>query len=144
MKRYLAILVVALSLGGCAGTPFGDAVRVATTEFRNPVTPTNIYQVKIAFAAGQDLVTRYQRDCFGGDLPPYPVTVLKIKADPILSVQCAHRVSRYKAMKGAENKAYNAIVQADEFISRNPSGNVAMYIAAAWKAVTDYRAKVGI
>lgn len=146
MNRLFLASAVALSIGvsGCAGTPPGDLLRAATRQIANPVTPTNIQQVKIAFAAGQDLVQRYQQDCFGSDLPPYPVNLAVIKADPILAVQCKHRVSRWNAMRDAEDKAYNAIVVADQFIARNPSGNAATYISAAWKAVTDYRARTGI
>lgn len=140
MKRYLAICAVALSLGGCAGTPAGDAIGLATKQFANPVAPVNMYQVKLAYAGSQELVLKYQRDCFGSDLPPYPVTVVRIKADPVLSVQCSHRVSRYNGMKKAEGVAFNAVARADDFIARNPSGNAISYISAAWKAVSDYRA----
>lgn len=146
MKRFLhlfAVAAVALSLGGCAGTPSGDLLRLATKTVTNPVTPKNIQQVKLVFAATQDGVLLYQQECFGGTTRPYPVTVAKIKADPVLSVACAHRVSRYNVMKAAEDKAYNAITVAEDFIIRNPSGNAASYISAAWKSVTDYRAKIG-
>ena len=151
MKRLLnlfAVLAVALSLGACASLdPGGTSVLKGgtsiTAPIANPVTPKNIHQVKLVFAATQDGVLLYQQECFGSDTRPYPVTVAKIKSDPVLAVACKHRVSRYNAMKAAEDKAYNAIRVAEDFIARNPSGNGATYISAAWKSVSDYRARIG-
>lgn len=149
MKRLMTVIVlgVGLLLGGCVtdeiGANLGAAFKVATSTFTNPVTLTNLYQAKVVFVATQDLVVKYQRDCFGSYAPPYPVSVAIIKADPALSIQCRHRVSRYNTMKAAEGVANNAIGRADTFIKQNPTGNAASYILAAVRAVTDYRAKAG-
>lgn len=149
MKRLLLIPLLAfgLAFGGCTfndGTrAVGDFVRAATSTFTNPVSATNLYQAKLTFAASQELVEKYQRDCFGSQLPPYPVSFAKIKADPVLSVECKHRVSRYNTMKLAEDRADRAIVLANKFIRENPSGNAVSYITNAIKAVTDYQAKAG-
>ena len=146
MKRFLLIplLAGALALSACGPIQkAGDFVAAATQEFANPVTANELYKAKVAFAGSQELVKKYQRDCFGSFTPPYPVSYAMIKADPVLSVQCAHRVSRYNAMKRAEDRAFRAIRAADTFITRNPSGNAATYIAAAVKAVGDYQATAG-
>ena len=151
MKKYLAIpalLIALLVLPGCEATRnFTEAVSrtvaVATKSFDNPATPTNLYQAKVAFAGGQELVLKYQRDCFGSEAPPYPVTFARIKSDPALFALCSHRVSRYNAMKVAEGRANAAITAADGFIARNPNGNAVTYIQAAVRAVTDYKTAAG-
>lgn len=150
MKRILLVpfLALTLALASCAqvqkvGDFVSTAARAVTTEFTNPVTPTNLYQAKLAFAASQEVVKKYKRDCFGSFAPPYPVSFKMIQADPVLSAQCSHRVSRYNAMKRAEGQAYNAVEEADIFIKNNPSGNAATYISAAIRAVINYQAKAG-
>lgn len=141
MKRILILLLTAPLLSGCATV--GDVITAATTPITNPVSATNLYQAKVAFAGSQEAVKKYQQDCFGSNMPPYAVSFAMIKADPVLSVQCAHRVSRYNTMKVAEDKANKAISVADTFISQNPSGNAVSYITAAIKAVNSYQVKAG-
>lgn len=137
MKRLLiaASCAVTLLLAGCASNPLAPIT--------NPVSSTNLYQAKLVFASSQDLVIKYQKDCFGSQTPPYAVTYAQIKADPVLNVECSRRVSRYNAMKSAENKANAAIVAADNFIRNNPTGNAVTYIQAALAAVNKYRAASG-
>lgn len=144
LLRLYAVVVIVLGVSGCAaGTKVGDFVSAVTTTIANPVSATNLYQAKVAFAGSQELVIKYQEDCFGSQLPPYPVTLARIRADSVLAVQCKHRVSRYNAMKAAEDKANAFILAADDFITRNPSGNAVSYVSAAVKAVNAYRATVG-
>lgn len=143
LKMLAVLIAAAVGLAGCAGTKVGDFVSAVTTTIANPVSGTNLYQAKLAFAGSQELVLKYQDDCFGSQLPPYPVTVARIRADSVLAVQCKHRVSRYNAMKAAEDKANALILAADDFITRNPFGNAASYVSAAVKAVSAYRATVG-
>lgn len=142
MRRLLLlpVMLLALAFAGCQSTDLGKFV---TTPIVNPVSQTNTYQAKVWFAGSQELVLKYQQDCFGSQLPPYPVSWARIKSDPILAVQCKHRVSRYNTMKKAEDRAYVAIITADNFVAQNPTGNAVSYIAAAYRAVNEYRAKVG-
>lgn len=143
MKRFLTAAVVAVSIAFAGCAQLGQIASIATTTITTPVSATNLYQGKLVFAASQELVLKYQQDCFGSQLPPYPVSLAVIRADAVLSIQCKRRVSRYNAMKSAENRANAAIIAADNFIARNPTGNAASYIAAALRAVNDYRATVG-
>jgi hypothetical protein len=94
-----------------------------------------MYQAKLAYAAGQDGVKEYKLKCFGADGKK---TFKAIRADVALSVVCNHRVSRYNTMKQREMDTYNAMKVADDFVAKNPSGNAASYISAAWKAATDF------
>lgn len=145
MRRFLVlpVMLIALTLGGCAGTKLGDLYDAATATFTNPATPTTLYQAEVIFEGSQKLVLKYQHDCFGSNLPPYPISFAMIKADPVLSIQCNHRFSRYNVMKAAEDKAFTAISLARVFIINNPTGNATSYISAAISAVIAYRGATG-
>lgn len=135
MKKLLVLpllLSLALALPGCA------VVEKATQTFTNPVGPVQMYQVKNVYAAGEELALEYKSKCFGADGKK---TVAEIRSDAALVVICNHRVSRWNAIRAAENKAYVAVKVADKYIADNPSGNAVTYITAAWKAVNDFKAQ---
>lgn len=46
MKRLALLLVVTLTLGGCAGTKLGDLVNVSTASINNPVTKDMLNNVE--------------------------------------------------------------------------------------------------
>lgn len=142
MRRIIlasALIALALTLGGCgAAQKLGQVVSGATTQIVNPVTPVNMYQVKNVYAAGQTLVLEYKNKCFGEDGLK---TFAQIQSDAALRTLCAHRVSRWRAMKKADDKAHRAIDAANTFIANNPSGNAISYVQAAWKAVNDFKNK---
>ena len=134
MKRLLLLplFVTALALAGCAGTPFGDAVRVATSTYTNPVGPTNIYQAKIVYAATLELATSYREYCYKR---PYAVLMV----DPVAKVACKNRRSIVRSMQAADTKAYAAIITADNFVRQNPTVNATGLISAAVAAVTNFQ-----
>lgn len=135
MKRYLVILAVALSLGGCAGTPVGDALRVVTQTITNPVGATDIYRVKNAYAAALSVVVSYREYCWAR---PYAV----LMADPVSKPICEKRRQVVRVAQSARRKARGALTAAENFIANNPTLNAATAVQAAWTAVADFQNSV--
>lgn len=134
MKRLLVVLafVLPLAVGGCAGTPFGDALRVATSTYTNPVGAVNIYQVKEGYAAVLEVANGYREFCYA---KPYAV----LMKDPIAAPVCKNRRSIVLAIQSADNKAYDAITRAEAFIKANPTINASIVVNEAWAAVKDFQ-----
>lgn len=129
MNRALIIplALIALVLSGCAGTL--DKVNSVYTAV---TSPTTIYQVKNAYAAGDQLVIDYRTYCWS---KPYAA----ILADPAAKSVCQNRRAVVRAAQAARAKASNAIHTAETFIAANPTLNASTVISAAMSAVTDYR-----
>lgn len=132
MKRLLVIIAVALSLGGCAGTPAGDALRVLTTTITNPLGQVDIYRVKNTYAAALQVVVSYREYCWAR---PYAV----LMADPTARPICEHRRQVVRTAQATRLKARAAITVAENFIANNPTLNAATAVQAAWTAVTDFQ-----
>lgn len=132
MRKIFIVFAVALSLAGCAGTPFGDALKVATSTYTNPVGPVNIYQVKQGYAAVLEVANGYREFCYA---QPYAV----LMKDPIAGPVCKSRRSVIRAIQSADTKAFNAITRAAAFIRANPTINAASVIREAWAAVQDFQ-----
>jgi hypothetical protein len=132
MKRLVLVFALALSLGGCAGTPAGDALRVATSTITNPVKEVNIYQVKTGYAAVLEVVAGYRDYCWS---KPFAA----LMADPIAKPVCEHRRSVMRAAQKADDRAHDAIVRAETFIRNNPTINAVSVVREAWAAVQDFQ-----
>jgi hypothetical protein len=132
MKRLLIVFAVALSLGGCAGTPFGDALRVATSTYNNPVRAVNIYQVKEGYAAVLEVANGWREYCYAS---PYAL----LMKDPIAGPVCRNRRSILRAIQSADTKAFAAITRAETFIRANPTINAVSVVSEAWAAVKDFQ-----
>lgn len=137
MKRYLAILAVALTLGGCAslGSIGEKALNlpagVLTTTVRNPVAPVNIYQAKVVYASTLEIANGYREYCWS---KPYAA----LMADPVGRV-CQKRRAIVRAMQAADSRAYAAIRTADAFVRSNPTLDATSAIRAAIAAVSDFQ-----
>lgn len=137
MKRYLAILAVALSLGGCAALdPGGKSIFAGGTSLvatvTNPVGPVNIYQAKVVYASTLELVVAYREYCWS---KPYAA----LMADPIAKPVCQRRRPIVRAMQAADDKAFAAIKTADSFVRNNPTLDGSSAIRAAIAAVSDFQ-----
>jgi hypothetical protein len=132
MKRYLAILAVAFTLNGCAGTPAGDALRVLTTTYNNPVGEVDVYRVQNAYAAALSLVAEYRRYCWS---KPYAAIV----ADPIMKPVCEKRRAVVRVAQMARRNARAALDAAETFIINNPTLNAATAVRGAWDAVAQFQ-----
>lgn len=126
MKRIL-IVALALSLAGCAGT-----VDKINSVYTAVTSPTTIYQVKNAYAAGDQLVIDYRKYCWS---KPYAAIV----TDPVAKPLCQNRRAIVRTAQSARAKASAAIKQAEAFIASNPTLNAGSVISAARSAVTAYR-----
>lgn len=134
MKRYLLlpVLLITLVLPGCAGTNIGELFSAATTTITNPVSATNIYQVKNAYAATMELAVSYREFCYA---KPYAA----LMADPAAKPVCQNRRKVIRAIQSAQPKAASAIRSAETFVRNNPTLNAASAISSAWSAVTAFR-----
>jgi len=63
MKKILCATAIALSLtlGGCITV--GDAISVVTTDVKNPVTPTMLYNAENAMIVAVSGLVAYKRAC---------------------------------------------------------------------------------
>lgn len=141
MKRYLAILAVALSLGGCAnlgglfdssGASILKGGTSLTATITNPVTPVTIYQVKSVYAAALDIANGYRDYCYAR---PYATLMQDQIAGPV----CKSRRSIITKLQAADDRASDAIAKADDFIKRNPTVSAVSVIREAWAAVTNFQ-----
>lgn len=131
MKRLL-IVIVALTVAGCAGTL--DKVNEVYTDVTGPTT---IYQVKNTYAAADTLVINYRKYCWS---KPYS----EILADPIAKPVCQSRRSVVLTAQDARRKASSAIATAEKFIANNPTLSPSTVINVAWSAVTAYQSAVPV
>lgn len=123
MKRLLILpLLLVLALTGCAGIP-------------NPVSGTNIYQVKTVYAGTLELVVKWRELCWSR---PYAA----LMADPIARPICQDRRSRLRAIQSADTKAFAAITTAENFVTNNPTLNAGTAVSVAWDAVTIFQRAV--
>ena len=138
MRRLFATLalVSTLALGGCAGTPLGEALRVATTEYKNPLGPVAIYRAKLVFDATRELVVAYREYCWK---QPYE----DLMKDPIAGPVCKSRRPVVRSMQRADEKAELAIVTASNFVRQNPKVNATNLIAAAVAAANSFKDLAG-
>lgn len=138
MKRLVLIpaLILALLLPACS-TPnaFTRAISAVTTPFTNPVSPNNIYQVKLAFNISLKLANKWADYCWS---KPYA----QLMTDPVASQVCKNRRQTRRTLFAAAARANAAIVSAQIFIKNNPTINPIGVIDDAWKAVTDYQSLV--
>jgi hypothetical protein len=132
MKRFLILCAFAITLGGCAGTPVGDALRVATSTVTNPVKEVNIYQVKSGYAAVLEVAASYRDYCWSKSFAA-------LMADPIAKPICEHRRSVMRAVDKADDRAFDAITRAETFIRNNPTISAVSVVREAWAAVQDFQ-----
>lgn len=134
MRRFLMLpaLALALFVSGCAGTKVGDFVSAVTTTITNPVSATNIYQVKNAYAAALQLAASWREYCYS---KPYAV----LMADAVGKTLCQNRRAIVRNIQSAQPKAAGAIRSAENFVRDNPTLNASTAIQAAWSAVTAFR-----
>jgi len=132
MKRLVLVCALTLSLGGCAGTQVGDALRVATSTVTNPVKEVNIYQVKTVYAAVLEAAASYRDYCWS---KPFAA----LMADPIAKPICEHRRAVNRAINKADDRAYDAITRAETFIRNNPTISAVSVVREAWAAVQDFQ-----
>lgn len=128
-----AVLALTLSLGGCLTlSELGSTIQFATSSVNNPVSATNIYQIKNAYAASAELAVEYRRYCWSA---PYA----NLMADPVASRLCRSRRPVTRAIMAADQKAFFAVSAAENFVTANPTLSAVSVISAAVKAVTDFR-----
>lgn len=67
MRKYLAIIAVALSLGGCAQlSAISGGVSLITKTIQNPVTEQELYQIEASLRIATEALLTYRRACLAG------------------------------------------------------------------------------
>ena len=67
MRKFLAIVAVALSLGGCAEfKAITGAISIGTASIDNPITAAREAQIEAAIDAGVQALLVYRRACLAG------------------------------------------------------------------------------
>jgi predicted small secreted protein len=128
-----ALVAVSLTLGGCMTlSEIGTAFHYATASVNNPVSATNIYQIKNGYAAAAQLAVEYRNYCWSAS---YRV----LMADPVGKALCKSRRPVTRAIMAADSKAFFAVSAAENFVRDNPTLSAATVISAAAKAVADFR-----
>lgn len=69
MRKYLAITLVALTLGGCAQLQTAsNLVTAATKSYDNPVTEQELYQIEASLRIVVEALLTYRRQCIAGNV----------------------------------------------------------------------------
>lgn len=132
MRKILPVLLLSLVLTGCAGTKVGDFISAVTTTVVNPVSATNIYQVKNAEAAVLELSVAWRRNCWS---KPY----VELMKEAVNKALCQNRRPTLRKIQDAKAYASLAIMEAEAFVRNNPTINATTAIQAAWNAISAYR-----
>lgn len=67
MRKYLAIVMVALSLGGCAQlSAVSGGLSLITKTIQNPVTEQELYQIEASIRILTEALLTYRRACIAG------------------------------------------------------------------------------
>lgn len=138
MRRILLlpVLLFALTLSACGpGSKLGNLIATVTTTITNPVTATDIYRLKAAYAATLQVAVDYRTHCYA---KPYAQLI----ADPVDKVLCQSRRAVVRAIQSAQAKAASAVMSAQTFAVNNPTLDATTAISAAWDAVTAFQAAV--
>lgn len=67
MRKYLAVVLVTVSLGGCAQLQTAsNLLTAATKSYDNPVTEQELYQIEASFRIAVEALLTYRRACIQG------------------------------------------------------------------------------
>jgi hypothetical protein len=133
MKKLLILpllFALALPLGSCATNPI-----TAGGTIVNPITGVTIYQVKLVYATGLQLVVDYRKYCWAR---PYAT----LMADPVATPICQNRRAIVRKAQSAKAVASKAVRAADTFVKNNPTLNAGTLLSAAWDAVNVFQSSV--
>jgi len=132
-KIFIApVLAITLILGGCAGTKLGDLIQTATTTIVNPVDSVDIYRLKNTYAVTLQIAVDWRAYCYS---KPYAVLMAGSISKPI----CQNRRNTVRTIQLAKTKAHSAVLDAQNFVTQNPTINASSVITAAWNAVTNFK-----
>jgi hypothetical protein len=130
VRRILLVALAALWLGGCASNPITTVIgQIATGTLPNPISTTNVYQVKNVYAIAAESTISYRGYCFGR-------TYAVLMADPIAKNICANRRPVWRKIVSYKNTAYAAVVKADNFVKNNPTLDASAVISQATAAIS--------
>jgi len=143
MLKFFVVPLLALTLTACGTTgglnlPTLNLPQIAnaiTNGVPDPVTATNVYQIKQGYAAALQLMVSYRNYC-------YETNYATLMADPIRKPICQNRRSVVRAMQSAEAKAKQAVGAVDTFVTQHPTLDASALIAAASQAVAAFKLTV--
>src|ERR1044072_7724652 len=111
MKKFLipALVALALGLGACAGR-MPDIGATVT----NPVTGVDVYRAKNVYGATVELAQQWRRSCFAR-------TDKSLMAGPVARPICTNRRARLRTIQDLDDKAFDALGTAENFVRNNPT-----------------------
>lgn len=124
--RKLAILLVVLTLGGCAGMPKsileGGTSILTSTE--NPITRERLYQIEASLSLAASAAITYRRNCLANVLPQ----------------SCRAIVEKIRGYSGT---ARLMLTRLRTFVRQNDQVNAIKVFFEVQNVIADIRATVG-
>lgn len=121
MKRFFAVVILAISLAGCAGAQ--QFFNAAVNGVANPVSAVNLYEAELVFDATIKTFVELRGLCANRTLPPACRTYVK------------------QGQKLVRNAAA-ADIAARNFITSNPKLDAANVVGAFTGIVSDFKTTV--
>lgn len=121
MRKYLAVVMVTLTLGGCAQLQTAqNLMNIATASIDNPVTAEKMYQIEASLRIAVEALLTYRRACLAGSadlrcrenieaIQPYTRQVPPLLAELRLFYRNDDKVNALVVYKRLGN-IYNSIV----------------------------------
>jgi hypothetical protein len=131
MKKIIPIVILGLALAACAGSLPG---------FKNPVRNVDMFRVKATYGAAVELSVKWREACFGTEAAP--LTYVTVTTNPLTKPICTNRRTTLRAIMNGDDKAYDAIAYAENFVKNNPTIDVTSVIGPAWDAVVKFQKAV--
>lgn len=122
MRKYLLIVLVTLSLGGCAQLQTAQNLFTAATKsYDNPVTEQELYQIEASLRIVVEALLTYRRECIKGNVDVHCRENIELvqpytrQVDPLLAelrgfVRSKDKINGIVVYKRLAN-LYNSIVQ---------------------------------
>lgn len=127
MKKLVVILF--LLLPACTTQQSGVVGQILTGTLINPISQTNIYELKNVYAIAAQSAVSYRGYCYAR---PYAT----LMADPIAGPICKDRRAIVRTIQKYKNTAFAAVVAAANFVKANPTLDATVLINTAWSSVT--------
>jgi len=134
MRKILIVALAAIWVGGCANNPTARVIgQIATGTLPNPISTTNIYELKNVYAIAAQSAVEWRGYCFGR-------SYATVTADPIARPICTNRRSTARRIQVAKNTAFGAVQRADAFVKNNPTLDASAIIGQATAAISAFQA----
>jgi len=123
MKKLVVVLF--LLLPACTTQQTSTVGQILTGTLVNPISQTNIYELKNVYAIAAQSAVSYRGYCYARS---YAVLI----AGPL----CKDRRAVIRKIQQYKNTAFAAVVAAANFVKAHPTLDASVLINTAWTSVT--------